>query len=79
VIGGIIMSELGLLENTASVGLRGVLPGFWDTPHTLQPVMADLDTFSGAAGSTLDGKKFEVTRTYNTALLMFETTDTWSA
>lgn len=80
IVGGMVMDMLDLVENTSNTGPRALMKGKWDTPHNLHAAggVADLDTFSGASGSALSGRTFEITKsTFQSAVLIFETSDTW--
>lgn len=81
IAGGMILVPLMLREGTANVGIRATEPGSWDSAHDFTSVtFTDGDTWSGAVGSELAGRTFEVTKTfYNNSVMIFETSDTWDA
>lgn len=54
-LGGLVMSRIGAKESNTA-GLRGTLRGLWFPDH--QRPLSNFDTFSGAAGSSLAGKRF---------------------
>lgn len=73
--GGIQLSPIWIGETTS--GMRGHLPGLWAPCHN-RPLTHG-DTFSGAAGTPLAGKTFEVITTSATGQVVVETSDTWDA
>jgi hypothetical protein len=79
ITGGLLLHKAYLVEGSATgvCGYRGVLPGVWGWGHSDQ--YAAGDTFSGAAGTYLEGRKFEMQSNYSNSRFVFETSDTWSA
>ena len=73
--GGIMLSPIWLSETTN--GIRGHLPGLWAPCHN-RPLTHG-DTFSGATGTPLEGKTFEVITTSATGQVVIETSNTWDA
>jgi hypothetical protein len=58
IMGGINMVPV-LLNEPGISAVRGVLPGWWSAPHVTWAGWANGDTMTGAAGSSIDGIKFE--------------------
>lgn len=71
----LVMGRVYLGEGTA---LRGWYPGLWDHGHAVSVANSDGNTWSGATGSTLEGKKF-INRwpTWASGSFIIETSDTW--
>jgi hypothetical protein len=79
IYGGLIMDNPVILEATANTGFRGIVDGIWDSPHGLSAYTNDLDTFTGAAGSSIDGRSFEIVKQFrnSNSPMIYETSDTW--
>ena len=75
--GGIVLCPIWLGEVTPANTARGTVPGLWAPAHA-RP-LAHGDTFSGATGTALEGKTFEVFNAGSSAQICFETSDTWTA
>jgi hypothetical protein len=73
--GGMMLTPLWISETT--LGLRGHLPGLWSACHA-RPLTHG-DTFTGATGTPLEGKSFEVFNGGSAAQLIFESSNTWDA
>lgn len=79
-MGGLLLARILVYDgdtNGALRGPRGRISGLWNHMH-ISGLLAG-DTFSGAAGSSLAGRSFEVRQGGSSAnaLLTFETSDTW--
>ena len=74
--GGMLLTPIYVQESIAS-GNRGVVPGMWAPIH-VRP-RGDFDTFSGAAGTELEGKRFIQVNTYDYGggCFMFEIGGSW--
>jgi hypothetical protein len=77
VLGGLAMTPAFLGES--GVGIRAIIPGMWATPHNFYNVYgANLDTWSGAVGSDIEGRAFRLHKQgYSGQAEIFETSDTW--
>jgi hypothetical protein len=64
ITGGMNIAPLRMSE-AAVATFRGVLPGWWNILH-IRPV-SDGDKFTGAAGTEVDGIRFECLSTYNSS------------
>lgn len=73
--GGLMLTPLWISDLTN--GIRGHLPGLWAPCHA-RPLTHG-DTFSGATGTPLEGKTFEVFNGGSAAQIIFETSNTWDA
>lgn len=82
IAGGMILAPVMLREGTANAGPRGLVPGLYDSAHNIkdEATLTDGDTWSGASGSDIEGKTFEVLKaSYNGSAFIVETSDTWDA
>jgi hypothetical protein len=79
--GGMFMVPLFVNEETSNSGPRGVIPGWWDTMVNMYNDSAnwpEATTWSGAAGSNLDGRSWILHREgYTGDAFIVETSDTW--
>ena len=79
-LGGLAMTPFEVVEASAyTSGPRLTIPGLW-APSSLDQFLTHKDTFSGAAGSSLAGKKFIIIKMNNNnygtfACYIFELTD----
>lgn len=73
--GGILLAPIYLHE-IAEPTTRGKFRGFWYWPHVLSGV-GDGDTFTGAAGTILEGRSFTVVAAKAAGLYIMETSSTW--
>lgn len=74
--GGMILTPIYVQESIPS-GNRGVVPGMWAPVHICP--LSDFDTFSGAVGTELEGKKFIQVNTRDSGVgcFMFEIGGSW--
>lgn len=80
VMGGLILCPVYPSHASPLNVVRGKLPGFWAVGHNMYTTYTTGDTFSGAVGSSLEGKTFEMFRVYASStngMIVLETSDTW--
>lgn len=77
--GGLVLLPVYVSHPRTVDAPRGKLPGYWAAGHNLSTTLTTGDTFSGAVGTTLEGKTFECFMGYSTTQCLFilETSNTW--
>jgi hypothetical protein len=74
--GGLVMGRIHVsARDSVGEGVRGRIPGLW-CPF-VNRAMSDADTLSGAAGTGISGRTFEVVNLSTTGQCLVETSDTW--
>jgi hypothetical protein len=77
IYGGLLMARV--LINESGAGVRGYVRGVWATTHNLYSAyVSEGDTWSGAVGTSQEGKTFTVVKQFWHGLAsVYETSDTW--